>query len=296
VARGKLHPSGQQRTLDKVMYMVKAMSEKRESAKLEEHYAIEKELASRLRNATQDERRQLYRIVYDERSRRIPHHPLVVRALDSAAQARAVSPQLRLLHSFVNRETMFLEVGPGDCALSLEMTKWVKHVYAADVSAELVSAEVRPHNFEFHTFDGINLSLPQNSIDTAYSHDVIEHLHPDDAQDQLRSILAALVPGGKYICVTPNRLSGPHDISKHFDRVATGFHLREYTITELVKELKLAGFSKASIVLSYHGYVLSPTLPVSLIAGVERLLEKLPRSVCRRLARVLAVVKVIGTK
>jgi hypothetical protein len=29
---------------------------------------------------------------------------------------------------------------------------------------------------------------------------------------------------------------------------------------------------------------------------VERLLEKLPHSVCRRLARVLAVVKVIGTK
>ena len=61
----------------------------------------------------------------------------------------------------------------------------------------------------------------------------MEHLHPDDALEQLQNIYSALVPGGIYLCITPNRLSGPQDVSRDFDMVATGFHLKEYTISEL---------------------------------------------------------------
>ena len=74
----------------------------------------------------------------------------------------------------------------------------------------------------------------------------MEHLHPDDAVDQLKNIYNALVNGGKYICITPNRLTGPHDISKYFDNVATGFHLKEYTVTELSGLFREVGFSDCS--------------------------------------------------
>ena len=39
----------------------------------------------------------------------------------------------------------------------------------------------------------------------------------------LANLYRALKPGAVYVCITPNRLSGPHDISLYFDSVATGF-------------------------------------------------------------------------
>ena len=41
---------------------------------------------------------------------------------------------------------------------------------------------------------------------------------PEDAVEQLRHLHAALAPGGVYLCITPSRLTGPHDISYLFDR------------------------------------------------------------------------------
>lgn len=273
-----------------------APSTKRTYEQLREHYLIEKELANRLRSASQAERRALYHVVYDERARRIPHHPLVVRAADPQAQARAIAPQARLLRAFVNAKTDLLEIGPGDCALAAEMARWVRHVYAVDVSSELVRNIRPPANFEFRLFQGLELPFPPNSIDFAYSNDVLEHLHPEDARAQLASILAAIRPGGKYLCITPNRLSGPHDVSRDFDTVATGFHLKEYTVTELAALLQAAGFRQVQTFLSVHGHILSPLLPVFPFRGLERALEWLPHAARRRLARGLTAVKVIATK
>ena len=75
----------------------------------------------------------------------------------------------------------------------------------------------------------------------------MEHLHPDDAFEQLENIYRALTPGGVYICVTPNRLSGPHDISSLYDEVATGFHLKEYSISELHSLFRRVGFSRIRV-------------------------------------------------
>ena len=53
-------------------------------------------------------------------------------------------------------------------------------------------------------------------------------MHLADAEAQLREMQRVLSPGGAYWCRTPNRVTGPHDISCFFDQVATGFHLLEY--------------------------------------------------------------------
>ena len=84
--------------------------------------------------------------------------------------------------------------------------------------------------------------MDTNTINVVYSHQVIEHLHPDDAVTHLQEVYRVLSPGGAYICATPNRLNGPHDISKYFDREATGFHLKEYTTTELYGLFRQEGF------------------------------------------------------
>ncbi|HZQ10365.1 MAG TPA: class I SAM-dependent methyltransferase [Anaerolineae bacterium] len=261
-----------------------------------EHYLIEKELANRLRRATKDERRRLYHVVYDERSQCIPQHPLVMRAADPAAQARAVQPQARVLRHFANRHTVFLEIGAGDGALALEMSKWVKQVFAIDVSGELVKNIVSPPNFEFRLFDGFELPLALNSIDLAYSNDVLEHLHPEDAQDQLHSLLHVLRADGKYICVTPNRLSGPHDVSRNFDTVATGFHLKEYTIGELAALFQQVGFRRVNAFVSMRGQMLLPPLSIVPFIKIENLIARVSSPYQRKIASLLAAVKVIAIK
>lgn len=263
---------------------------------LREHYLIEKELANRLRRASKTERRALYHIVYDERSRRIPQHPLVHRAADPAAQRRAVLPQAHLLKHFCTPQTNFLEIGVGDGALSLEMTKWLKQVYALDVSDGLTRFDAPPDNFEFYLFNGLELPLPPDSVDLAYSNDVLEHLHPDDAFDQLMSVLSVLRRGGKYICVTPNRLSGPHDVSRHFDDVATGFHLKEYTIGELAVLFRTVGFAQVKAFVSVNGTLVLPPLGVTPFIKMEGLVSRMSRPRQKKIARFLAAVKVLGIK
>ena len=105
----------------------------------------------------------------------------------------------------------------------------MRQVYALDVSAEITSRVSLPSNFKLILSDGTSVPLPPESVDVAYSNQLMEHLHPDDALEQLQGIWRALRPGGVYICLTPNRVNGPHDISQYFDSVATGFHLKEYT-------------------------------------------------------------------
>ena len=79
--------------------------------------------------------------------------------------------------------------------------------------------------------------MPAGSVDLAFSDQLMEHLHPDDAVEQLRNIHRALKPGGVYVCVTPNRLYGPSDISAFFDDEARGFHLKEYSLDEIRADL-----------------------------------------------------------
>jgi len=269
----------------------------RSADQLREHYEIEKELAARLRQArSQTERRALYHAVYDERLQRIPSHPLLTQAQDPAARARGAAPQIRLVLSFLKPGATFLEVGPGDCTVALAVAQRARRVYAVDVSDGLIQAEARPANFEFCFSDGISVPVPAGQVDLAYSNQVMEHLHPDDAHDQLRNIYAALAPGGAYICITPNRLSGPWDISRQFDTVATGLHLKEYTIGDLRQTFLQAGFSKVRAVLSNRGQVLSPAVPAAWVAAVEGGLARLPTPARRRLALSLTAVKVIAYK
>lgn len=266
----------------------------RTPAQLREHYEIEKELANRLRGASRAERRALYHSVYDERLRRIPAHPLLTRAHDPAARQRAMLPQLRLVLSFLPPGGVFLEIGPGDCAVALAVARHARRVVAVDVSDGLIPPTARPPNFEFRLSDGISIPAQPGSVNLAYSSQVMEHLHPDDALEQLRNIHTALAPGGAYVCVTPNRLSGPWDVSRGFDEVATGLHLKEYTAGELARCFRLAGFSRVSAFVSVGGRVLSPLLPVAVAAAVERSLLALPAPLRRRAAHGLTAVKVIG--
>jgi SAM-dependent methyltransferase len=149
-------------------------------------------------------------------------------------------------------------------------------------------------NFELAMSDGCSVPVPESSVDLAYSDQLMEHLHPDDARTQLENIYQALKPGGIYLCITPNRLSGPHDVSRYFDEVATGFHLREYTVRELTELFRSAGFRKFKILIGGRGLHL-PLAPVP-VHLLERMLALLPKTFGRKLARGLPLRLVLGAK
>jgi SAM-dependent methyltransferase len=132
-------------------------------------------------------------------------------------------------------------------------------------------------------FNGLDIPLPDESIDVAFSDQVIEHLHPDDASQQVLSIHRVLKSGGLYICITPNRLYGPHDISKFFDTVATGLHLKEYTVTDLARLCRRAGFAKVQAYTTTAS-ISRLRIPLKMVTSAERFLEMLPRRVGRGLA------------
>lgn len=266
---------------------------------LREHYEIEKELADRLRRAPKEQRRRLYCSLYDELFRRVPRHPQLTRKTSPQETAQVVGWQMRFLRRFLTPECTFLEIGPGDCALSVEVARLVKQVYAVDVSAEIVRRAAQPANFRLVLSDGSSVPVPPNSVDVAYSNQLMEHLHPEDAFEQLQNVYASLTAGGVYVCITPNRLNGPHDISMYFDEVATGFHLKEYTTRELNRLFRKVGFLRVRAYVGGKGrYAGVPVLP---ICWCEMLLDRFPHVLRRAVARsspfrALLGIRLVGTK
>jgi len=266
------------------------------AAELREFYDTERELADRLRAApSKDARRRLYAEVYRERSERLPSHPLVQQAADPGARAGAIRPQAKLLEPFLGPSTVFCEIGAGDGAVARSVATAVRRAIAFDVTDALALPDDPTAGFEFRVFDGFDLGLV-DEVDVAYSNDVAEHLHPEDMHDHALAVHRALVSGGVYVCVTPNRLSGPHDISGRFSDTPRGFHLREYTTTELAGALRAAGFRHTRVTMTVGGRRLVPPVPSGILRPVESALERLPHPRRRRVARPLAAFKLVAEK
>ncbi|MGP1372623.1 MAG: class I SAM-dependent methyltransferase [Almyronema sp.] len=268
---------------------VEAQLTDRSFAQLEAHYLLEKSLAHRLKSSSREERlnQQLYPKLYDELFQEISHHTQLSR-LASQRTDYLINQRAKFLSRFLQPESTFLEIGCGRGHLTAKIAETVEKVYAVDVSAALTQSLTWPANVELIISNGVTIPVPNASVDVAYSHQLMEHLHPDDAIEQLQAIYQALKPGGVYVCVTPNRLCGPHDISKYFDQVATGFHLKEYTVSELYRLFQQAGFAQMSLDKIYQqSHILRlPLTPVllSFFQLSEFMLEKLPFKWRRRLA------------
>lgn len=250
--------------------------------RLRAHWEIERELAQRLRTAGREERTQLYGSVYDELFRRVPDHPQVVRKRNSAEQLAGIRQQEALIKRFLAPGGTLLEVGAGDCAVSLALSSYAGRVSAVEVSKEIAPQGATPANFELLITDGREIPVAPGTVDVVYSNQLMEHLHPDDAREQLENIFAALRNGGRYICLTPNRLLGPSDISQYFEpETASGFHLREYSETELRELLRGVGFDAVRTLVTWRGSAWSA--PIAPVLVIEALFGVLPRSARLRL-------------
>ncbi len=259
------------------------------------HYRVEVDLAHRLLNSTRDERSQLYTTVYEELFREVPHHVQLRNKEDHNLRDAMIRELMDTLAPYLTNETIYAEIGSGDCALTMQVAPRVRKAWGIDVSPTVVQGASAP-NMELVLSDGVSIPVAATLI---FSNQLMEHLHPDDAREQLTNVLKALLPGGRYLCITPNRLNGPHDVSRGIDPVARGFHLHEYTYMELDRLFKDVGFTRTRALIRVRGYQCE--VPTGLVVSVERAVAALPAKLRHRVAslpvlRRLLDVMIIGIR
>ncbi len=252
---------------------------------------FEQGIATKLRNAGRAERLVLYSELYAEYRKAFPES-----MPDGPGQSDIKAGELAFARRFVTADSVVAEIGPGRCHLAIALAAHCRQMYVIDV-VDMSGPGPKASNFKHILTDGIHVSLPDRSVDVVISDQLMEHLHPDDALDQLHELLRILRPGGCYICVTPNRLHGPHDSSARYDDlpcpivdrnyVANGLHLKEYTNAELSALFRGAGFQTCRHFAGAKGRYVS--VPAGLMTLAERCLRLLPPQLRMR-SRVLQVL------
>ncbi len=257
---------------------------------IEFHYRLERELADRIRNAPADERRQVTIAAYDELFRKVTWHDGLRRG---EAQKRYLEVGYAPFMRFTGRDKELLDIGCGRGDQLIALAAQHRRCVGLDVSAEVLMPEAeRPANISFVLGDAVDLAvIPDASFDVVISNQLLEHLHPDDAPRHLAAVRRVLRPGGRYVFDTPSRLTGPHDVSRHFDAESTCFHLREYDFRSLLPMLRAAGFRRVrSPLFRDRMYRRLPWLPrFTVLPGAcylpsEALAARIPRGRLRRLA------------
>jgi SAM-dependent methyltransferase len=253
------------------------------------HYLLERELSDRIRRASREDRASLYSGVYTELFASLPDHPQHSRR--SAGSDRP-SSQLHLLAPELRSASVFLEIGCGDASLAFAAAARVGTVYGVDVTDALIDYSRAPSNFQFVPTGGVEIPLPGATADLAFSDQVLEHLHPDDAANQIREVYRILKTGGRYVCITPSRVTGPHDVSCYFDYEATCLHLREYDYASLRAVFRAAGFRKFACIAWVRGCRFR--LPYALIRALEFSCLSLPNGSRAALTRARPASAIFG--
>jgi SAM-dependent methyltransferase len=241
---------------------------------VEEIYRVEVEQSNKLRTASAKQRKTLYSSVYEEYFQKLPFHPQFTIKKNEKLKSERINYQRTQISPFLKNNPDFMEIGAGDCSLSLSIAGMCRFVYALEVSASIAHNILLPDNTKILLFDGFNIPLQENSIDVAYSNQLMEHLHPDDAREQLMEVFRVLKKGGIYICITPNRISGPHDVSRFFSDKPLGFHLQEYSSGDLRGVLLSAGFRRVIAYTILKGRKID--IPFLVVTTVEFIAGFLP--------------------
>lgn len=257
---------------------------RRSPERLRHHYEVERKLADRIRKASsRAERSAIYHTMYDKLFAEVPDHPRLVLRETPDEVARRNDRKLRLVAPFLTRNARVLEIGSGDCTFAYALCERVRSVCGVEISARGARTGDAPGNFGLVLYDGFEFPFVADVFQLAFSDQLIEHLHPDDAELHFRGIARALAPGGMYVFRTPHRFTGPHDISGHFTKGdAEGFHLKEWTYGELNATLIRCGYSRVTAIWNARGRSLP--MPVGLVAALEAGLGALPRGLRRRVS------------
>ncbi len=193
----------------------------------------------------------------------------------------------------------FFEVGFSSGVLLQQVAAAGFHVGGLEVVQALIDQAKRRLASQHHSrllhgdFRKLDLSDHVGQYSVVYWNDVFEHIPTDEIEDYLAVIRTLLQPGGKLVTITPNWHMRPSDVTVQFAPPRTeaiGFHLKEYTLGEVVGMLDAAGFRAVQVpsLISRQRIYFSPSASLTRLKILaEPVLERLPYSwavqVCRRL-------------
>lgn len=264
---------------------------------------IEFEYAKRLRSCSRDERKMLYREAY------------AAVAAGRMVEMTSTNPEKRtagtsrtlvgILARVCRSDDKVLEIGCGRGYTCLMLAPHVKEIVGVDVSEPSLK-EAREllqkqgiENAQILKLDCDELisHFSPESFDKVLSIDMFEHLHKEDGLEHLKQVYSVLKPGGKYLIVAPNRITGPHDVTKDVYPEAKepmGFHLNEPTKSELISQMREIGFRKFYSVLPFGSkvsWLFDIWYPTWIDCFIERCYEKgkLPGFLKRKMVRFLAI-------
>ena len=130
------------------------------------------------------------------------------------------------------------------------------------------------------------LKLEDDTIDIFYWNDVIEHIPEDEIEEHIRLLAKKMAPKGLIITITPNRLNGPHDITRHYEPrgIAKGFHFYEYTFKEVLGLFKKYEIRSGYCILGFLKkglYMIGPKWLDKIKIVLEKTAACLPYSIKR---------------
>jgi SAM-dependent methyltransferase len=150
-------------------------------------------------------------------------------------------------------------------------------------------------------FLDVATSFADKRFSLVYWNDVFEHIPPDEIGDWLAQIHRMLAPGGKLVTITPNWHARPSDVTAAIcppRSEAAGLHLQEYTLREVVRLLREAGFANIAVPLGVTSkrIVLYGNGLLGVKSFVEPALEWLPYEVAKLACRGLGLSCTVATK
>ncbi len=171
-----------------------------------------------------------------------------------------------------------LDVGCGGGAFLLSCARKIEHgkLLGLDVFAKDLDVPERKLSFKSSDVVRFRVDAP---FDVAVTDNVYEHIAPQDIDEHLQSVRAALKPGGKVVILTPHRYFGPWDVTRIVDNSnsgwipARGTHINEVTYGELASKLAANGFADLQTVPPKVrlGYKTSPArVPLDIMCRAER--------------------------
>lgn len=145
----------------------KLRNDARTPERLIAHYELERQLADRLRKSSREERAHLYTDLYSELFAKLPDHPQNTRKAEP--KGARITNKVRFLRPFLKPDSVFLEIGCGDAALAMAVSANASEVIGLDVTDTLIDLTSAPRNFRFLKTGGVDIDLPEESVDVAYS-------------------------------------------------------------------------------------------------------------------------------